>query len=108
MFSSIFSRFSIEVVVFILCEKKGNFLYFFKTLISTFSQIKIKTYIKMLRYLSLHLDLMNPCLKWDELCVMAAEISMLKKILAKRFFLGFTDLYFSEFPMHFFLVYIIV
>ena len=57
-------RFVIYVLVFILCEKTGTFFHFFKTLISTLSQIKTKTYIKILRHASPRLNLMNACYKF--------------------------------------------
>ena len=44
----------------------------------------------------------------EELCVIAAEISMFKKMLAKIHFFCFTGPYFSEFSMHFFLLYTII
>ena len=53
---------------FAICVLKypveGNFLHFFKTLISTFSQIKTRAYNTILRQASLHMDLMNAHLKF--------------------------------------------
>ena len=67
LFSSIFLRkacLRFVVKVGFLCEKGGNVLHFFITLVSTYSQIITVTYIEMLRHTSLLLHLMNPCFKF--------------------------------------------
>ena len=40
------SHILIKVLVIYLCQKTGNFLYSFRTSISTFNKIKTGTYIK--------------------------------------------------------------
>ena len=50
---------------FFLCQKTGNFLSFFAKQFSTFHKIKTRTYIRNLRHASLHLYLMNTCLKFQ-------------------------------------------
>ena len=100
-------RFFILALVLFLCEKTGNFLLFFSILISTFPQIKTRTYIKILRHASLHMDLMNAHLKFGTVkCNSSWDIHVQKMFGKKRFFV-FTDLHFSEFLLYFPLHYII-
>ena len=54
---------------FYLMINSGNFWSFFSLQISTFHKIKTRHLIRMLRHFSLHLYLINTCVKFENISV---------------------------------------
>ena len=52
-------RFFFHSLVFILCQKTGNFLFIFLNIFSRFDKKQTKTYIKNLRRSSLDSNVLN-------------------------------------------------
>ena len=94
------------VLVLILCQKTGNFWWFFSLSISTFHKIKTRTYIKILRHTSLHLHLKNTCLKFERCILNIGWDILVQKKLTKYQCFVFTPHYISKYSTQLDLFYI--
>ena len=56
-------RFFFYILVFILCQKTGNFLFIFWNIFSRFHRKQTSTYIKILRHSSLNSNVFNTYVK---------------------------------------------
>ena len=57
-------RILIKVLVLILCQNTGRFLYFFQDYFSRFHKMKTRAYIRNMRHRSLHTNVFYNCVKF--------------------------------------------
>ena len=77
-------RFLISVLVFILCEKTGNFFVIFWNFFSTFHKKRMNTCITNLRHSSLHSNVFSMYQKFQAYIVHSKGDMYVQKIKVKR------------------------
>ena len=82
-------RFSFNILVLILCQKTGNFLFIFLNILSKFYRKQTKTYIKNLRHSSLDSNVFNMYVKF-QICNLHNKRGVhVQKIKVKKIILEF-------------------
>ena len=100
-------RFFLLVLVFILCEKTGNFLVIILNIFSTFYKKRMRTCMKNLRHRSLHSNVLSMCQKFQAYNVHSKGGIHVQKIKVKKYVFVYSYPYLLNQDVYFHIIYII-
>ena len=100
-------RFFLLVLVFILCEKTGNFLVIILNIIFTFYEKRMRTCMRNLRHRSLHSNVLSMHQKFQAYNVHSKGGIHVQKIKVKKYIFVYSYPYLLNQDVYFYIIYII-